>query len=154
MSLDHYRTLGRSGLAVSPLALGTMTFDSADMASMAANGTLEGVILHEMGHVLGLGTLWEMLDLISPANKFHYIGSNAVAGYRTVARNSSATYVPLETEGGEGTAGGHWSESIFKTELMTGYVSRSSMPISLITIGSLADMGYTVDYAQANSFFI
>lgn len=26
MSLSHYRTLGRSGLAVSPLALGTMTF--------------------------------------------------------------------------------------------------------------------------------
>ncbi|RYD18672.1 MAG: aldo/keto reductase, partial [Lysobacteraceae bacterium] len=26
MSLSHYRTLGRSGLVVSPLALGTMTF--------------------------------------------------------------------------------------------------------------------------------
>ena len=26
MSLDHYRTLGRSGLRVSPLCLGTMTF--------------------------------------------------------------------------------------------------------------------------------
>ena len=26
MSLDHYRLLGRSGLRVSPLALGTMTF--------------------------------------------------------------------------------------------------------------------------------
>ena len=29
MTLDHYRTLGRSGLAVSPLALGTMTFGTA-----------------------------------------------------------------------------------------------------------------------------
>lgn len=26
MSLDHYRLLGRSGLRVSPMALGTMTF--------------------------------------------------------------------------------------------------------------------------------
>ena len=26
MSLDHYRLLGRSGLRVSPLSLGTMTF--------------------------------------------------------------------------------------------------------------------------------
>ncbi|MDQ6612070.1 MAG: aldo/keto reductase, partial [Gemmatimonadota bacterium] len=26
MSLTHYRTVGRSGLVVSPLALGTMTF--------------------------------------------------------------------------------------------------------------------------------
>ncbi len=29
MSLENYRTLGRSGLAVSPLALGTMTFGAA-----------------------------------------------------------------------------------------------------------------------------
>jgi aryl-alcohol dehydrogenase-like predicted oxidoreductase len=29
MTLSHYRTLGRSGLAVSPLALGTMTFGTA-----------------------------------------------------------------------------------------------------------------------------
>lgn len=31
LSLDHYRLLGRSGLRVSPLALGTMTF-GADWA--------------------------------------------------------------------------------------------------------------------------
>ena len=29
MGLSDYRTLGRSGLAVSPLALGTMTFGTA-----------------------------------------------------------------------------------------------------------------------------
>ena len=33
MSLSHYRTLGRSGLAVSPLALGTMTFGVARWGS-------------------------------------------------------------------------------------------------------------------------
>lgn len=33
MPLDHYRTLGRSGLAVSPLALGTMTFGTARWGS-------------------------------------------------------------------------------------------------------------------------
>jgi aryl-alcohol dehydrogenase-like predicted oxidoreductase len=33
MTLSHYRTLGRSGLAVSPLALGTMTFGTARWGS-------------------------------------------------------------------------------------------------------------------------
>ena len=33
MSLENYRTLGRSGLAVSPLALGTMTFGTARWGS-------------------------------------------------------------------------------------------------------------------------
>lgn len=37
MNLTHYRTLGRSGLAVSPLALGTMTFGAAGW------GAVEGV---------------------------------------------------------------------------------------------------------------
>ncbi|XYD08024.1 aldo/keto reductase [Methylobacterium sp. NMS12] len=36
MDLRHYRTLGRSGLAVSPLALGTMTFGAARWGSDAA----------------------------------------------------------------------------------------------------------------------
>ncbi|MGU3542226.1 aldo/keto reductase [Methylobacterium sp. A52T] len=35
MDLRHYRTLGRSGLAVSPLALGTMTFGAARWGSDA-----------------------------------------------------------------------------------------------------------------------
>lgn len=35
MSIDHYRTLGRSGLVVSPLALGTMTFGTARWGSDA-----------------------------------------------------------------------------------------------------------------------
>ncbi len=36
MPLDHYRTLGRSGLSVSPLALGTMTFGTARWGMDAA----------------------------------------------------------------------------------------------------------------------
>ena len=37
MSLSHYRTLGRSGLAVSPLALGTMTFGVSRWGSSEAD---------------------------------------------------------------------------------------------------------------------
>lgn len=34
---------------------GTMRFDSADVANMEANGIFDGVILKEMGHVIGIG---------------------------------------------------------------------------------------------------
>lgn len=37
MTLSHYRTLGRSGLVVSPLALGTMTFGTARWGSAEAS---------------------------------------------------------------------------------------------------------------------
>src|SRR6185503_13889867 len=46
---------------------GVMEFDSADVASMESGGTLVGVILHEMGHVLGFGTIWDLKGLISGA---------------------------------------------------------------------------------------
>lgn len=39
-------------------AYGVMKFDSADVRSLINEGTLNAVILHEMGHVLGFGTLW------------------------------------------------------------------------------------------------
>ena len=42
-------TTGPSSVLVP--VLGAMTFDSADLASLDAAGTLEDVILHEMGHV-------------------------------------------------------------------------------------------------------
>ncbi|CAM9902971.1 unnamed protein product, partial [Laminaria digitata] len=34
---------------------GAMTFDLDDIASMESQGIFEGVILHEMGHVIGVG---------------------------------------------------------------------------------------------------
>lgn len=34
---------------------GVMTFDIADVAFLEANDLFEGVILHEMGHVIGIG---------------------------------------------------------------------------------------------------
>ena len=38
--------------------VGAMQFDAVDMASMVASGVLNGVVLHEMMHTLGFGTIW------------------------------------------------------------------------------------------------
>src|SRR4051812_41608405 len=46
---------------------GTMCFDSADLNAMEATGTLWEVIMHEMGHVLGIGTIWSALGLLAGA---------------------------------------------------------------------------------------
>jgi hypothetical protein len=130
---------------------GIMEFDSADVSTMFNNGTLDDVILHEMGHILGIGTLWDFHDLITG---FQYIGPNALAQYRIISGNASATFVPVENSGGQGTAGGHWEEDIFNAELMTGFIESAgvTMAISRITVGSLADMGYTVNMAAADPF--
>lgn len=129
-------------------AHGIMEFDSADLAGMAADGSLLGVILHEMGHVLGIGTLWDTLGLES---NYRYTGENALAEYRTLSGDANATYVPVEDSGGPGTAGGHWEEDVFQNELMTGYAS-GNMAMSRMTIASLEDMGYQVNLDAADAY--
>ncbi|UVO51893.1 pre-peptidase C-terminal domain-containing protein [Sphingomonas sp. SUN019] len=129
---------------------GVMQFDSADIASLAGGGSLLGVILHEMGHVLGIGTLWDSLGLES---NFRYTGANALAEYRTLSGNPNATFVPVENDGGPGTAGGHWEESVFNGELMTGFAN-GSLAMSRMTIASLKDVGYQVDLSQADPYVL
>jgi hypothetical protein len=130
---------------------GMMEFDSADMARMLANGSLTAVITHEMGHVLGFGTLWETDGFNTSFGR--YTGTNALNEYRALTGNTSATYVPLETGGGTGTANAHWSEAVFNTELMTGYAeSTGPMPLSRLTVAAMQDLGYTVNYAAADGY--
>lgn len=127
-----------------------MQFDAADVAYMISRNVFDSVILHEMGHVLGLGTMWALDGL---RTGFSYTGTGALNAYRDLASDPTLTSIPLETGGGAGTAGVHWSEAVFNTEIMTGYVD-TSMPISIMTVGALQDLGYRVDYNQADTYVL
>ncbi len=132
---------------------GVMHFDSADMASMEASGQLFAVVVHEMGHVLGFGTIWRHLGLLSGFGGSNpaFTGAQATAEYN--ARfGTTASGVPVEAGGGAGTAYGHWRESVFGSELMTGWINRGSTPLSRVTAASMADMGYVVDMSAADPF--
>ena len=144
---DGWRPASDSGLAYK----GFMQFDSADLAAMEADGTLFSVILHEMGHVLGInGWMFQQKGLVAGTD---YIGANGVEAYRQVTGDLSLTAIPLETGGGQGTAGSHWSEAVFDTELMTGYAEGTPpMPLSIITVGALEDLGYGVNYNAADPY--
>jgi len=132
--------------------LGEMTFDEADVTRMISDGTFGDVVLHEMGHVLGMsGSLWQYMGLTSSSNPYEFYGANAVQAYDSLAAGTQY-YVPVESGGGQGTAGSHWSEAVFDKELMTGYANGTTMPISIITVGALDDLGYTVNYAAADPY--
>lgn len=139
-------------------AVGTMQFDSADLPALAGSGQLVAAITHEMGHVLGFGTIWSSLNLTSGAGTADpiFIGSAALAQWPPFA--TALAYngrpVPLENGGGAGTRDVHWRESVFHAELMTGYIEAPGvpMPLSKMTVASLKDLGYQVDFAQADQF--
>jgi hypothetical protein len=133
---------------------GVMEFDSADMASMESSGLLYSVVLHEMGHILGIGTLWTDFGLLSGAGTSNpiFTGANATAQYNQIY-GTTARGVPVEAGGGSGTADSHWRETVFTNELMTGWAGPgSNLPLSRVTVGSLADLGYTVNYAAADAY--
>ena len=136
--------------------VGRMRFDIADLETMITNGTLESVILHEMLHVIGVGTLWTAKGLKignAPTSTPFFTGN--LARSACVNDHSGASVcgaaVPIEDclnltgSCGAGTINSHWKESTFRTELMTGFLSATGNPFSKMTIQSLADMGYTVN---------
>jgi hypothetical protein len=137
--------------------VGVMEFDSADVANLLANGSFGAVILHEMAHVLGIGTLWNLQRfggrrrVISGAGGPYpaYFGTRAVAEYSALGASGS---IPVENSGGPGTRDGHWRESVFDNELLTGYLNPGNNPVSRMTIASLADLGYQVTLDTADSY--
>jgi len=150
------------GLGGFPI-VGAMQFDSADMDVLATRGELLPVVKHEMGHVLGIGTIWTRLELLrnpslpsSPGIDTYFAGERAIAAFDEAGGSTTYTLgnkVPVANVGGSGSADGHWRESVLDNELMTpGFNSGRRNPLSAITIESLADLGYTVDVTQAEPF--
>ena len=136
-------------------AFGVMRFDAADVATMASRGILQDVITHEMLHVLGIGTAWLPRGLLTGAktSAATYTGAQGIQGcIDTGGVSACGTGVPVENNGVVGTADSHWRETTFQSELMTGYVNTGAMPLSLITVGALADLGYVVNPLAADPY--
>jgi hypothetical protein len=138
--------------------VGQMRFDTDDLELLENSGLLSGVILHEMGHVLGIGTLWGQLGLLadpslSGGTDPHFTGPLAIAAFDNAG---GADYpdgkVPVEDTGGQGTADSHWRETVFGTELMTGFIGAGVNPLSAVTVQALDDQGFTVNPAAADAF--
>ncbi len=138
--------------------LGVMRFDTADLDAMEANGSLFAVIFHEMAHVMGFGTLWNTdswgsvftgTQSVYEDGSGQYTGAYALAVYQAEF-DPTATYVPVELDGGSGTADGHWDESWAGgfQEIMTGWLD-AGVYISATTIASFADIGYTTIVTHA-----
>ncbi|HEX9892784.1 MAG TPA: Ig-like domain-containing protein, partial [Gemmatimonadales bacterium] len=138
--------------------VGRMRFDTADLASLETSGHLGEVILHEMGHVVGFGTLWSLLGLIEGAGGGDptFVGSSSRSAW--VAASQSLGFVgnivPVENSGGPGTRDGHWRETVARNELMTGFINNGTNPLSAFSVASFRDMGYVVNDAASDQFIL
>ena len=148
---------------------GFMEFDVDDIPTMIEQGLWNTVIMHEMGHVIGmLDFVWSRKNLVR--NKFtpqwSFVGQTAMEEFgklqdpcanATIAQlfgvapttgraaAGGGVPVPIEDNFGPGTQGSHWRESVFGNEMMTGFVDQGLNPLSRVTGGALKDIGYTVN---------
>ena len=184
---------GPSGLAFSGVVGDSHTSDGRFIISTSGNasfnvhpdaGALQGsTIRHEIGHALGIGTLWEDNELYNDgvAGNHNRTQPGGIAGQMnggpsTLAAyqaefDGGATFVPIELDGGGGTANGHWNEvtdnfavenapgfdgdpgdggpaptaggNSLDDELMTGVLSGSAW-ISNTTVANLHDLGFNI----------
>jgi hypothetical protein len=132
---------------------------------------IDELMAHEVGHVLGIGTLWD--DNGHYAGNFQYTGAHGLAAYRAEF-DASATFVPVENAGSAGTPHAHWDQKMRSggeagdpsnpflldprvgvtdqygrdraLEVMTGAIDPDFLEpfLSRTTVESMRDMGYTV----------
>jgi len=138
--------------------VGIMRFDVDDVVSLETNGRFRDVVLHEMGHVIGIGSLWSLKDLVTgrgTGDPF-FIGPSAQMAFAGSAASPAGfpgNAVPVENTGGAGTRDVHWRESVLVNELMTGFLNGAGAnPLSALTVASLRDEGYVVNDANADNF--
>lgn len=144
----------RSGSQWRPV-LGALLIDLADIDNMIANGTFVDVMAHEILHTLGIGTTWQLNGLSPEFSALgpdpRYTGAAGVAAYASLGGSGT---VPVENVGGGGTAGAHWRESVFRSEVMSGFINPAPNPMSILTVASLGDIGYTVNLGAAEPYVL
>lgn len=133
---------------------GFIEADREDLSRLQSSGQLYDVIVHEFGHVLGVGTVWQAQDLLQGRGTSNprFTGPAASREFALAFSTSAALGVPLETAGGPATRDSHWRDGSMPNELMTGFVGEGANPLSRITAASMADIGYTVDVTAADDY--
>ncbi len=119
-------------------ATATMKFDIVDVNEMGSV-VFTDVVIHEMAHSLGFGSIWDRLNLVTNGE---FTGANAVAAYRELGGTGSG--IAVEQDYGAGTAGSHWDEATFRNELMTGFINEGQNYFTKMSAASFADLGYVL----------
>ena len=148
------------GAIISTPTVGALILDEADVAQMESQGSLLSVVTHEIAHVLGFGTIWDVREWLqdpslprSPDADTHFIGPVTIPAFDAIGGGGYAgARVPVENGAEPGSSDTHWRQSVFGDELMTPYLTGDTQPLSLVTIESMYDIWYEVDLTAADAF--
>lgn len=135
--------------------LSHIRIDRGDIARLEERGVLPGVVLHELGHVLGFVPASYVPKKLADGGSAdpHISGPAARAKFAEHGAWYRGATVPLEDSGGDGPNDPHWRFMVFGDEVMSSsIIDGYRSPLSVITLGLFEDLGYEVDYSVADSY--
>lgn len=134
---------------------GTIWLDGPNRVGQLQSAVLEALVMHELAHVLGFGSLWKARSLLRDASigggdDPHFVGELALSWFETSGGTQyQGAKIPVDDSGVRGTADTHWRLFPFEEELMTPIIFYPDNPLSPVTAAAMADLGYDVDIGEA-----
>ena len=139
---------------------GTIWLDGPGRVGQLRSSVLEALVMHELAHVLGFGSLWKEKGLLrdpstSGGDDPHFVGAEARPEFDESGGSEwSGAKIPVDDSGVIGTADTHWRVVPFGEELMTPIIFYPDNPLSRVTAAAMADLGYEVDIGEAEPWFV
>ena len=140
---------------------GSIEVNLRHLELMTSNDALTEVMIHEMAHILGVGTLWRSRagELLHPG--LTHCNNSALEPHLERTFVGAAAVERFQALGGTGAPPvnpncSHWKQEVFGNEALTPArkigTADDHTPLSTVTLGSLADLGYEVEYAMADRY--
>lgn len=134
--------------------LGTISLNIFTWSALS-DRKLDDLIQHEVGHVLGIGTMWtrgSFSGLIvgdSSTSDPIFVGPNALGAFAKLGRSArfQGRVVPVEAN-----LRGHWRGDAFHGEVMAPSLIPVSQPTSAVTVAALRDLGWNVELEAYEEF--
>ena len=132
---------------------GNSTINTRTLAALNSDSTYaRDVLIHEFGHVLGVGTLWRVgRDFINSSNNTYNASTYAGWAYGQLLGTFQQTAVPVQQN-----SFNHWDETAFDQEVLTPSIEvvGTHTPVSQLTIAALRDLGWNVNYGAAEPYVL